>query len=564
MQLHPSVPACWRNLSSNPCCEGCDDDLCCRMPELIWPLWLEAQQPCAKFGQGACDTAADALQGEAMLAARALSVSLRAGLSQEIIALMTLIFQRLLLLSVIGAMAWLHPIAEAMQAAVLEAARQPTEGKDGNTHRDPDPCYCGHALGMYPAVKTTLLELTTVAPLRDRLQNPADWVYSIISVQDCRVMEPAASWPLQRMLHSTLESECTPSFVSSVLFCAQQKLMRGDPVSALRFALAAFVGSSLVPRCLTGARFGPRSTWPFTLEDTARHFNKIWHVLMHSGDPLDAVWDALPTHGRDEPLPSSPCVQEVAPACVLGGRLHAAASGVKFCDEEGLRTLRSVGPPGEPPPLPTERRGWLLPVARPCRWSKACRCRAVAADGPRSSGDPRGLAHAFFAVCRAVGSRGAVGERSGRVLRHSARGSGPPPGHQRLRRAREAVALPRAGSCSRCEVAAGRGRAAGLVGGGGGAARATEPDAQSLRPRTGRGPRTLAWPRRALAAAGRRHSCKARLCGGAPRPAGVGCRGLRPDRAHRAAGCTHLGCTSSWARTVARWLSAPFCRRERR
>lgn len=319
-------------------------------------MWLESKAPCHAQSMASCEAAAAILQSEALRLVPAFAAELRAGHSDNTFHLMLMIQQRLLLMTAMNTITLLDQVAQALQDVLLLVARPPAEGKD------PDPCYCGHGLGIYSAIKASFVELMEgKVRFRDRLRNQKDWAHGIVLVQDCRVVEPAASWPVQHMVHSTTQSDCAPSYLVSILLCAQQNLLQKNVVGALRFALAAFVGASMVPRCLTGTRDGARSAWPFTFSDVAQHVAEVWHLLVNGGDPLGVAWGATPGQGRDEPHHDSPCLRDLAFACVLGGSLHTNVSRVKFCDEEGIHTLQTRPLHGGRQRR-GDRRAWLLPV----------------------------------------------------------------------------------------------------------------------------------------------------------------------------------------------------------
>mmetsp|Transcript_164799 Transcript_164799/g.528754 ORF Transcript_164799/g.528754 Transcript_164799/m.528754 type:complete len:650 (-) Transcript_164799:311-2260(-) len=348
------VPRCWWNMTADPCCDGCDYHMCCLWPSLLRLTWQEFLQPCAARGAAACEELAVRAEREAIALAPRFAAAHQAGEVDAATRFLVLLQARLILLAVLGFFSLLEAAS-----AVLESA------SSGLTYsfaqdKDPDPCYCGHGLGLHEATKNVFVELMAAPRFRERMLEPMDMTNTFIRFQSCELLAPTAEWPIEHMLTLVVNAECVPSHLVTVLICAQQRILHQDLLRAFLFAVAALMGASFVPRCLTGARTGSRSAWPFTLSDVARHVRSIFGVLTAGGDPHDAAWTSGPLEEQEAPRPDSPCMQELAGACVVSGELHTLVSDVRYCDEEGVHTLEVE--PHQSVKQASMRTGWLLPV----------------------------------------------------------------------------------------------------------------------------------------------------------------------------------------------------------
>jgi hypothetical protein len=241
--------------------------------------------------------------------------------------------------------------ARFLGSLIMRHATAPDEGKD------PDPCYCGHGLGVHAVIKDLFAAELSAPGLRSRLLNVQSRATGLVRAQSCDGLEFAAIDPAQSMVDIALTAECLPSVLVTHLFCAQKQLLVGDVERAVRFGVAAFIGSTLVPQCLTGVGHA-RSAWPYTLADAAVHARALLELLDLPGDPLAALWVSGAPAAVFESEEPSPCLSELTPACVVHGQLLANMPA-RFCDEEGLHTILAL------PWLAVHDAhtdAWLLPV----------------------------------------------------------------------------------------------------------------------------------------------------------------------------------------------------------
>mmetsp|Transcript_169638 Transcript_169638/g.538611 ORF Transcript_169638/g.538611 Transcript_169638/m.538611 type:complete len:639 (+) Transcript_169638:48-1964(+) len=488
------VPRCWWNMTADPCCDGCDYHMCCLWPSLLRLTWQEFLQPCAARGAAACEELAVRAEREAIALAPRFAAAHQAGEVDAATRFLVLLQARLILLAVLGFFSLLEAAS-----AVLESA------SSGLTYsfaqdKDPDPCYCGHGLGLHEATKNVFVELMAAPRFRERMLEPMDMTNTFIRFQSCELLAPTAEWPIEHMLTLVVNAECVPSHLVTVLICAQQRILHQDLLRAFLFAVAALMGASFVPRCLTGARTGSRSAWPFTLSDVARHVRSIFGVLTAGGDPHDAAWTSGPLEEQEAPRPDSPCMQELAGACVVSGELHTLVSDVRYCDEEGVHTL-------EVEPHQSVKQ----------------------ADGHRGAGAAGALDRAVPEAGGAVGGGREVSLRGGRVLRLVTRWPRPFARCDRVRSSRAACALSRIGPCCRRPLPGQRHYRGGFV------------FASRWTPR----PPTWRWTTHSRTAA---RSFASRSTPSLHRTHSDTCRE-----------CTHPTSGSSLVPPAERWHSSPFC-----
>ena len=126
---------------------------------------------------------------------------------------------------------------------------------------------------MHNVIKTLFAQELSFPGLKRRLLNPETRAHNLVVHQTCEIMSGAAREPILYMVRSALQAECLPSFIVSILFCAQKALFFGDVLEALRFADTSLVGGVFVAPCLRGPLHdsGSRSAWPLTVRDIAAH-----------------------------------------------------------------------------------------------------------------------------------------------------------------------------------------------------------------------------------------------------------------------------------------------------
>lgn len=323
---------------------------------LLKSSWTQLLRPCRDNGIDACDQLSVTAWHFISETMPRFMKAFQKGSEVEWYVNMNGVQQAMIFLAVLESATVLEQSAELIASTMISIVSSPGEDKD------PDPCYCGHGLGMHTAFKTDFLHQIASPNLQARLSSPDSRARTLVQSQSCADAMEGAKWPIQYVVESFTGSSCFPSQLAFLLLCAQQQLLKGDAVLALGFAVAAYIGASFVPQCLKGTRSGSRSSWPFTLLDVAAHVRGLLDVVARGGDLLEAVWSSSAAEAPADTRPVSPCLGELSPACIISGALVGPANHVRYCDEEGLHTV-NVFPLANIEHQLEHETGWLLPVS---------------------------------------------------------------------------------------------------------------------------------------------------------------------------------------------------------